>query len=247
MGSFNVYEDKKRAEAYAKLKYPGTYYLAYRDLPGIIGRHVEGKRALDFGCGAGRSTRFLKKIGFTAIGVDISRDMIERAAELDPEGDYLTIEDGDFSGLEYKSYDLILSAFTFDNIPTMEQKTKIFSGLRGLLDDRGKILNLVSSPDIYVNEWASFSTRDFPENRSAVSGDEVKIVMTDVEDSRPVIDILWSDEAYDKVYAASGLEIAEKSRPLGREDEPYDWVTETRIAPWVIYLLRPACEPEVRE
>jgi hypothetical protein len=27
-------------------------------------------------------------------------------------------------------------------------------------------------------------------------------------------------------------------RPLGREDEPFAWVNETRIAPWVIYVLR---------
>jgi hypothetical protein len=28
----NCYEDTKRAEAYAKLEFAGTYYLAYRDL-----------------------------------------------------------------------------------------------------------------------------------------------------------------------------------------------------------------------
>ena len=48
----NVYDDKQRAEAYATLDFPGTYYLAYRDLPAIIAEHVVGKDALDFGCGA---------------------------------------------------------------------------------------------------------------------------------------------------------------------------------------------------
>jgi SAM-dependent methyltransferase len=237
MASFNVYEDKKRAEAYAKLAYPGTYYLAYRDLPAIIGEHAKGKRALDFGCGGGRSTRFLRELGFSAVGVDISHDMIRQAREIDPEGEYLCIEDADFSGLRPKGYDLILSAFTFDNIPTMERKVRTFAGLRGLLDKGGVILNLVSSPDIYLHEWASFSTKDFPENRKAKSGDEVRIIITDVEDSRPVVDIVWSDEDYEKVYSAAGLRIVEKERPLAREDEPYEWVTETRIAPWVVYLL----------
>ena len=32
----NVYEDTRRAAAYANLEFPGTYYLAYRDLPDII-------------------------------------------------------------------------------------------------------------------------------------------------------------------------------------------------------------------
>ncbi len=68
----NVYDDPERAAAYARLEFPGTYYLAFRDLPPIIAEHVRGRTALDFGCGAGRSTRFLKGLGFDAIGVDIS-------------------------------------------------------------------------------------------------------------------------------------------------------------------------------
>ena len=49
----NVYENARCAEVYAKLEFPGTYYLAYRDLPQIISEHVKVKTALDFGCGAG--------------------------------------------------------------------------------------------------------------------------------------------------------------------------------------------------
>ena len=36
----NVYEDSERAEAYAELEFPGTYFLAYRDLPQIINEQV---------------------------------------------------------------------------------------------------------------------------------------------------------------------------------------------------------------
>jgi len=51
----NVYEDEERARAYATLQFPGTYYLAFRDLPALIRRYNGGSRALDFGCGTGRS------------------------------------------------------------------------------------------------------------------------------------------------------------------------------------------------
>ena len=34
----NVYDDQEQADAYAELEFPGTYYLASRDLPAIVVR-----------------------------------------------------------------------------------------------------------------------------------------------------------------------------------------------------------------
>lgn len=238
MGFFNSYEDAKRAEAYAKLEFPGTYYLAYRDIPEIIFEHVKGRKAIDFGCGTGRSTRFLQKLGFNVIGVDIAEDMIRKAREMDPEGDYCLIEDGGLSQFKEGTYDLVLSAFTFDNIPTMQKKVENFREIGCLLKSEGRIVNLVSSPEIYTHEWASFSTKDFPENKYARSGDKVRIIITEVEDRRPVEDVVWTDESYREVFKSAGLELVETCKPLAKENEPYKWVNETKIAPWVIYVLR---------
>ena len=232
-----MYDDLRRAEAYARLEFPGTYYLAYRDLPEIISEHIHGINAFDFGCGTGRSTRFLKKMGFNTTGVDISEDMLRQARLKDRSGDYHKVNDGDLSRFRSSTFNLVLSAFTFDNIPSKKKKIENLRELRRLLKPGGKIINLVSSPDIYIHEWASFSTREFVENRNAKTGDKVKIVMTDVEDQRPVEDILWSDDAYREIYIRTGLNIAEIYKPLAKPDERFDWVNETRIAPWVIYVL----------
>lgn len=237
MAEFNSYEDAARAEAYARLEFPGTYYLAYRDLPELIGLHVKGNKAIDFGCGTGRSTRFLRNLGFNAVGVDISDKMIEKALDADPKGKYYHIDDEGLGRFEKKSWDLVLSAFTFDNIPGMDRKVKLLNQLAGLLNDDGIIINLVSSPEIYLHEWASFSTKDFPENRMAKAGDVVRIIITDIDDERPVEDIVWPDENYQQVYRASGLKALETRHPLGDENDGYVWVNETRIAPWVIYVL----------
>jgi len=234
----NVYEDAKRAEAYSKLEFPGTYYLAYRDLPEIIREHVKGRKAVDFGCGTGRSTRFLQRLGFDVVGVDISEDMIKKAKKLDPKGDYRLTKDDDFSQFDDNAYDLVLSVFTFDNIPMMENKVRIFRRLGRLLKNEGRIISVVSSPEIYVHEWASFSTKDFPENKRAKSGDIVKIIQIDTEDQRPVEDIIWTDEYYRETYERAGLGLIKTCNPLAKENEPYKWVNETKIAPWVIYVLR---------
>lgn len=79
MNSVNCYKDANRAGAYATLEFADTYSLAFRDLPEILSAHITGVRALDFGCGTGRSTRLLRKLGFDVTGVDISEDMLRIA------------------------------------------------------------------------------------------------------------------------------------------------------------------------
>ncbi len=243
MAFVNVYEDSARAEAYSKLDCGNTYYLAYRDLPEIAGKYVQGRAALDFGCGTGRSSRFLRRLGFEVTGIDISEDMLHKARQTDPGGDYRLVADGDLGPLA-SGYDLALSAFTFDNIPA-DDKLSLFKQLARLLKPQGVLVNLVSSPEIYWHEWASFSTRDYAvDNRKAKSGDTVLIVTTDFEDRRPCADVLCPDDVYKSLYAHAGLEVVETRRPLATGREPYDWISETTIAPWVVWVLRPESRPD---
>jgi hypothetical protein len=90
-----------------------------------------------------------------------------------------------------------------------------------------------------VNEWASFSTKDYPENRQARCGDGVRIVMLDVEDKRPVEDIVWTEEGWRDVYERAGMRVVRVYKPLGNENEGYAWVSETVVAPWTIYVIEP--------
>ncbi|HXY49837.1 MAG TPA: class I SAM-dependent methyltransferase [Terriglobales bacterium] len=239
MTFLNCYEDASRADAYASLEFANTYYLAYRDLPAIISQHVAGTKALDFGCGTGRSSRFLHDLGFDVIGVDVSEDMLRIARAVDPTGDYRLVPGDNLSEFGVGTFDLVLSAFTFDNI-SAAMKVRIFGDLRRLLTPKGIIVNLVSSPEIYLHEWASFTTKDFPENSAARSGDVVRITVTDHQDRRPVEDILCTDDAYRMIYRDAGLKASAMVKPLAKGDEPYQWVKETTTAPWVIYVLKRA-------
>ena len=227
-----------RARAYADLEFPGTYFLAFRDLPALLRKHVCGTRALDFGCGTGRSTRFLRGLSFDVIGVDISQAMLDQARVSDPSGDYRSIAEENLGAFAAGTLDLILAAFTFDNIPTDQQKTLALQQLRRLLAPSGHLVVVVSSPAIYSHEWASFSTRDYPDNSSAGDGDPVRIVMLDVPHRRPVVDVLCSDSHYRELFAAAGLRVVDAIRPLATGAEPFQWVSETLIPPWTIYVLR---------
>lgn len=232
----NVYQDQDRTASYADLQFPGTYYLAYRDLPEIIGEEM-GKHALDFGCGTGRSTRFLTDLGFAAVGVDISPEMLDQARQIDPGGSYRLVAGHDSGAFGLEEFVVVLAAFTFDNIPGSSRKASTLERLGGLLADDGRIVLVVSAPEIYVNEWASFTTNAYPENRAAASGDIVRIVMKDVDDERAVEDVLCTDEEYRSLFAVSGLTLRDTLRPLGRTDEPFEWISETEIPAWTIYVL----------
>lgn len=233
----NVYDDAERARAYADLEFPATYYLAFRDLPALLRKYVHGTRALDFGCGAGRSTRFLREMSFEVIGVDVSEIMLNQARARDPHGDYRLVVDGSLAGLSSGTFDLILAAFTFDNVPSDGPKTSALREVRRLLAPGGRVVIVVSAPDIYWHEWASFSTRDYPANRTARDGDSVRIVMLDVPDRRPVVDVLCSDTRYRELFAGVGLAVVESVKPLASGTEPVQWVSETTISPWTIYVL----------
>ncbi|MHB8797390.1 MAG: class I SAM-dependent methyltransferase [Thermoanaerobaculia bacterium] len=239
MGFVNAYQDALRAAAYDQLEFPGSYSLAFRDLPRLLREHVRGRRALDFGCGTGRSTRFLAGLGFEPIGIDIAAEMVEQARRRDPQGDYRVVASGDLSGLPEESFDLVFSAFTFDNVPG-EQKPGLFAGLGRLLAPQGRLVNLVCTPEVYTNEWASFTTKDFPGNRNARSGDVVRVITTDHPDPRPVEDILCTDDAYRAFYAEAGLSPVAVERPLATGDEPMRWGSETTIPPCAIYVLERA-------
>jgi SAM-dependent methyltransferase len=238
----NVYDDDARALAYSHLEFPGTYFLAFRDLPGLLRQHVTGPAALDFGCGAGRSSRFLKTLGFDVTGVDISASMLAHARERDPDGRYLLVSEGDLNTLAPGRFDLVFSAFTFDNVRGGNTRARLFRQFRELLSPGGTIVNLMSAPEIYLNEWASFTTREFTENRAARTGDTVRIVMLDVHDRRPVEDVLWLESDYRDTYAQVGLEVIDIHRPLGTSADLHQWISETHTSPWAIHLLRKPAE-----
>jgi len=233
----NVYDDEERARAYAGLQYPGTYALAFRDLPAIIGPWARGAPALDFGCGTGRSTRLLRSLGLDVVGVDISRPMLDHARAFDPGGTYRLVTEEDLERIAGGPFELILAAFTFDNIPGDAGRLTALGSLARLMSPQGRLILIVSAPEIYRHEWVSFSTRDFPGNQEARDGDTVRIVMLDVPDRRPVEDVLCSDARYRELFARTGLAVLETRRPLATGEEPVAWVNETRISPWAIYVL----------
>lgn len=106
------------SQLYAHEQITGTLYLAFRDIPYLLNRYLDPAPshplcALDFGCGTGVSTRYLKSLlplfpkGLKVEGADTSEEMLQRAKEADSKGIYKPIRNGVIPAADC-SYDLIL-------------------------------------------------------------------------------------------------------------------------------------------
>ena len=227
----------KHAGKYAELGVDDTNYLAFRDIPALIQKHAKGSDALDYGCGAGRSTRFLKNLGLHVVGVDISQDMLEQAVSRDGSTGYYHIQNGQLP-FESGRFDIVFSSFVFLEISTKEEIEKIFSEMMRVLKNDGVIMVVTSSMDVYKGDWVGFKY-DFPENKRDIqSGETFKLQFQGTEII--LYDYLWTDDDYKQILDRLGLSIVEHHSPLGYDTDPFEWRDEKKASPVAIYVIKRA-------
>jgi ubiquinone/menaquinone biosynthesis C-methylase UbiE len=97
-----------------------TYEIGYDGVRELLGGRVSGKVFLDFGCGAGRSTAFLKELGAGYVyGVDHDQNMIDQALAAKLDGaEFLFM--ADTIPLPDESVDGAVSLTVFVEIRTMD-------------------------------------------------------------------------------------------------------------------------------
>ncbi len=235
--NMKTHDYEKFANAYAQLEIKDTFYLAYRDIPKLIKKHSKGNKALDFGCGGGRLTRFLKKLGFDTIGIDHSQDMINEAQQIDTEGTYKVIENNKLP-FNDSTFDLIFSSIVFMEIPSKQEMVQILKEMKRVLKESGIIIIITDAEDMYKVDWASFV---YPDKSNLESGQKVKVIIqgSGIE----LYDYYWKDKDYKKAFANSDLNVVETHKPLAKGDEPFKWVSETQFPHWIIYVLNKQARP----
>ena len=118
-----ITEDKINSKNYAKyydrLEIKGTQFLAFRDLDKYIDKFkLYNKSFLDFGCGAGKSTRFLKQFSNNIKAVDINYEMIQIAKQKDYNTNYLHIDQNQLP-FENNSFDFVFSSWVLMEFSTI--------------------------------------------------------------------------------------------------------------------------------
>ncbi|MEN3973523.1 class I SAM-dependent methyltransferase [Emcibacter sp. SYSU 3D8] len=231
-GPTNDYSDT--ADEYGRAEFTGTMYLAFRDVPWLISQCASGSRALDYGCGAGRSSRLLKRLGYEVTGIDISDAMLEAARELDPGGDYRRIEGGRIP-LPGDSVDLAFSSLVFFEIPTLEGMTEAAAEIRRVLKPGGVFVLLIGAERLYDFEWLTVKV-DYPENRNCQPGNAVRVFLTEV--GLELTDYYWTDADYRTMFADAGLQVVRLHQPMGSEADGYPWINEHKVPSFSIYVAR---------
>ncbi|MGK7924205.1 MAG: class I SAM-dependent methyltransferase [Spirulina sp.] len=231
--SSQTHDYRRFSGEYSHLGIENTYFLAFKSVAELLGLQGDrGKRALDFGCGTGRSTRFLQSLGFDTVGVDINPSMLSQARRT---------RDGEYYQLNSKKlpfpaqrFDLIFQSFVLFEYGSLSQTIDTFEELNRVLADRGIVIVVTGSEDYYVRDWLSFKMDDSRE-RPLKSGDTVKVSIrgTDIV----LFDYYWTDRDYRQVFQQSGFKVVETLHPLARGDEPFAWVSECEFPCWTIYVI----------
>lgn len=229
----NVNEYHK-ASLYAQFQIMGTSYLAFRDIPQLIKKYANGNKTLDYGCGAGRSTRFLKSLDLDVAGVDTSVAMIEQAQTIDKVISYNVIESAIIPNRN-NTYDLVFSSFVLFEISTKNELMNVFNEIFRVLKKGGTFIAITGSENMYSHPWLSLGV-ECEKNKNIVSGARVKIQLKEI--NLELYDYFWTDKDYKKIINKSGFSLLEKINPLGKDNDGYSWVSETKISPYVIYILK---------
>jgi len=234
--SIKTHDYENQAGLYAGLEMQGTQYLAFRDIPMLIREHAGPIGAvLDYGCGAGRSTRFLRRLGFNPVGVDVSEVMLEQARAKDGSGEYRHIPSGLLPFAD-STFDLIFSSFVFLEVSRLEEIERILTEMKRVLRKDGTIIFVTASTEATEGNWVSLSYA-FPENDKPLrSGDTVKLLIQGVD--VVLHDYFWTEEDYSAAAERAGLGLARLHKPLGSAEDSIEWRDETRMSPIAIYVLR---------
>lgn len=209
-----------------------TGFLGYRDLPKIIGRHVEGKRALDYGCGTGYSTKILADLNFITVGVDISERMLSEARENYKSLSFKKIDHGSLP-FDDNFFDLVLSTFVLFDIPSFSLLELYLKEAQRVLKPQGKFIAATASEYFHKHNWLTAKT-DCEANQKLTSENSFKVYSVELDVH--FNDFVYTHDDYLRAFRKTGLSFEALYQPLGKNSDGIVWETEWDLPPFSIYV-----------
>jgi len=210
----------------------GTGYLAFRDIKDIIMKHREFRTALDFGCGAGRSSFYLKNLGLEVTGTDINKKLIHSAINNNDGIRYYLSEKGKLP-FDDCSFDVVFNSFVLCEMGSIEELVLNLKEMSRVCKNNGIVISVTNSDWLFNKNWLTVSNK-FPENIYLKDGDIAKIYLKDVDIE--LYDYFWSEAAYLTCMKNADFKNTWIHQPLGKLNDPFFWHDESKYPPYSIYI-----------
>jgi ubiquinone/menaquinone biosynthesis C-methylase UbiE len=255
--SKNVTFTHESAEAYAAMELTGFYLHAARHVRAKLRASGEPIQTLvDFGCGAGRSTRAVAELiapGGKAIGVDVSSEMIAQAERLTVltqsqfphvRFEYCTIRDGVIPVADAVA-DVVTTSAVLQEIQSEEELAKVCNELSRITRSGGQLVAIVMNEHIRAEEFVSLTYKPYPENLTRQ--DNIRKCRSC---EAPIVwesDRHWSRETYARLLESAGFTMISLEYPLADPTQPpypdhpeVPWKDELKVAPALLIHARRA-------
>lgn len=219
------------AKIYGTLGIEGTTYeIGYDCVRQSLGDGISGKTFLDFGCGAGRSSVFLKALGAEHVyGVDHDQNMLDLALAAKPGGvEFFLI--ADTIPLPDEAADGAISLTVFVEIRTKSALSRACSEVARVLRYGSPFIVMSVNPAAFGHKFRSFG---YPTDEPLQSGDMTTAIITAAGGQFAIDDTYWTEEDYWDALVQAGLTVAAIDYPSPHD--PFAWSTdEATVPPFIV-------------
>ncbi len=207
-----------------------TYEIGYDCVRELLDGRISGKVFLDFGCGTGRSTAFLKELGAGYVyGVDHDQNMIDLALATNLDGaEFLFI--ADTIPLPDESVDGAVSLTVFVEIRTIDAMRRACSEVARVLR-RGSLFIVMSiSPMAFGHTFRNFG---YPATERLHSGAITSAIVAAPGGQFSIDDTYWTEDDYRGALSQAGFTVAAIDYPRPRDISA--WATdEATVPPFIV-------------
>jgi SAM-dependent methyltransferase len=224
--------EPENAETYKALGIEGTSFEpSYKEAEKMLG-DLSGKTVLDFGSGAGRSSRFLKGLGAKlVIGVEHNETMVDEASTEEMDGIEYHLIDKELP-LSDASVDSAFASQVFMEMSSVDDMTAAMTEIARVLKPESEFILIVTNPKAWGHDFVSYNYPDSMED--VKSGDTLRCIIKG-EQPFTITDYYWVEDDYKEALEASGFVIEEMTYPM---PEPGEWLDETVVAPDIVIRAR---------
>jgi SAM-dependent methyltransferase len=219
------------AELYGSLGIEGTTYQIGFDAVARLLGDITGKTFLDFGCGTGRSARFVKSLGAQHVyAVDHDQNMIDQALTQQLDGVTFMRTDSTIP-LPDASVDGAVSMSVFIEIRTPGAMTCACAEIARTLRTGAVFVLESSSPMAFGHTFQSFS---YPHAGPLRSGDTTPCIVIAPGGQFVIEDTYWTEHDYLDAIERAGLTVTTIDYPRPRN--PAAWSTDEASVPPCIVI-----------